>query len=224
MKKYTFLTALFCTAATLCMAELHVEPINITLTEYNLDSIRLQAADGTMYISALEMLQKQVLNDKDRLSLAITSLKAEKQRYKNENSLLNTKKKQIDSQEKIYKKELKLHKNDRKTLEKQRKELMKNEAIDARTQQAQMQEYVRRENRLNQAESDCNTKIFQLQKEREQLKNDMISLAEFKYEIQNKENELKQLQSTNKYQQDNLKSNIKAEKAAQKAAKKNKTN
>lgn len=224
MKKIILIATFFCTTVTFCLAELHVEPLNIKLTEYNLDSLKQQTADSKLYIQTMETLLKQIQNDKERLSLAANGLKSEKQRYKTEDKLLKTKNKQIDSQEKVYKQELKIHQKDRKALEKQRKELMKSNAIDARTQQAQMQEYTRRENRLNQAENNCNIKIFQLQKDREQLKNELIGLAEFKYEIQMKETELKQLQSTNKYQSDNLKSNIKAEKAALKSAQKNKSN
>ncbi len=220
MKRTIILTTLaLCLTAQLSMA-LNVTPINVTLITYNLDSLRAQSVTTQDYIAQLENLQNAVDADKDRLDLVDDQLKLEKKRYKAESKLLKDKDKQIKAQEKVYKAELKLHKSDKKALEKERKAILKNELIDSRTQQSQLQDVARRENRLSQDINACQKKMLELKTQRETLKNDLIALAEFNYQIQNKTSQLKQLRNTNKYQIKSLKTAISAEKKALKENKK----
>lgn len=206
-------------SAEWCLA-LNVTPINVELVAFDLDSLRIQTETTANYISEMELLRSRVKQDKERLEAVAQQIKLEKQRYKAESKLLKEKEKQINAQEKVYRSELKLHKADQKAIEKERKALLKNETLDSRTQQLQLQDLSRRESRLNQDVNACNKKILDLKSQRETLKNELIALAEFNYEIQTKETAYKQLVATNVYQDKILKSQISSEKKALKNSKK----
>lgn len=200
-----------------CMA-LHVTPINFELISYNIDSLRAKSTNARDFITQLELLQNAVKADKDRLDGVSDQIKLERKRYAAESKILKEKEKQIKLQEKGYKAELKLHKTDKKSLEKERKAILKNETLDSRSQQSQLQDVSRREQRLTQDINACQKKMLDLKSQRETLKGELISLAEYNYGIQNKVNLLKQLRNTNKYQMKHLKGIISAEKDALKNA------
>lgn len=202
-----------------CMA-LNVTPINFELVSYDIDSIRAKSADSRDFIAQLEIVQNSVKADKGRLDVVSNQIKLEKRRYVAERKVLKEKEQQIKLQEKGYKSELKLHKTDKKSLEKERSAILKNETLDSRTQQAQLQDVSQREQRLTQDINACQKKLRNLKSQREKLKDEMISLAEYNYEIQNKENAFKQMRNTNKYQTKHLKGIISTEKDALKNAKK----
>ncbi len=205
------MTLAFLLSVRFCMA-LHVTPLSVELVSFDLDSLRLQCETTQEYITQLEVLQSRVKSDKERLNAEAEQIKLENQRYKSEMKLLKEREKQLKAQEKVYESELKLHKADQKALDKERKVLLKNKTLDPRSQQLQLQDLSRRENRLTQDINTCNKKILDLKTQRETLKNDLIALAEFNYEIQTKTSELKQLETTNVYQTKSLKSRIAVEK------------
>lgn len=212
MARTKILTTLaFLLSVEFCMA-LHVTPVSVELVSFDLDSLRLQCETAQEYIAQLELLQTRVKSDKERLSMVADQIKLENQRYKSETKLLKERGKQLDAQEKVYKSELKLHKADRKSIEKERKALLKNEGLDPRSQQLQLQDLSRRETRLTQDINTCNKKILDLKTQREAMKSELIALAEFNYEIQTKTSVLKQLENTNVYQSEILKNRLSAEK------------
>lgn len=214
MARTKILTALaFLLSVQFCMA-LHVTPISVELVSFDLDSLRLQCETTQEYITQLEILQGRVRTDKERLYAVSEQIKLENQRYKSEIKLLKEKEKQLNAQENVYKSELKLHKADQKAIDKERKTLLKNETLDPRSQQLQLQDLSRRESRLTQDINTCNKKILELKTQRETLKNELIDLAEFNYEIQTKTSALKQLENTNVYQSESLKNQIAVEKKA----------
>lgn len=194
-----------------------VNPITLKLTSFSLDSLNKAFPNIDDYIVVVQDLQQTLKHDKEYLNGIASELKQEMAQYKAECNMLKDRQRQINAQEKVYKSELKMHQSDRKLLEKQRKEVRKNEVLDASTQRKQLDELTHREARLDRAEQECNKKLFDLQKEREVLKNDMIQNADYNYALQQKSSQLKALIAENKTQMQQVANAVKAIKNALKA-------
>lgn len=223
MKKSVLLTTVALITLATAIAENaapRVIPLNITPVTYNVDSLKaLAALDTNLYLAELERIQLQLKAEEQALKMAQHNLKAEQAHHKSQTNILKERQKFLKQQDKVYDKELKLHQKDRKELEKQRKAMARNSTIDARVQQQSLREMDMREQRINAAETHLSQKVNALNQQHEQLKNDMIALAEFKHSLQLKEIEIKNLQNNNKLRFSTIANEIKNIRTLLKASK-----
>lgn len=211
MKKTFFLVALV--AASMTINAQNVTPINVSIIDFNLDTIRQQAGNDEQYVVDLEAISKQVKADKDALSLAAKTAKSERNYYKSQVKLNNQRKKQLSAQEKVYKSQEKADKKAQKAIDKQRSALLKDAALDQQTLADNSAALDQQEARLRDNERDREHNMKDIKRDREVLKDDMIALSSYDLDLKDKEAKLKNMQETNKLQDKMLKNEIKATKA-----------
>lgn len=217
MKKIVLLVAVL--AMSISMSAQTVSPLNVRLTEFNLDTMRIYAESPEALQQNLLNLQRAIEGDKDAIALAKNTIKSEQAYYKNQVSLHKDKEKQLKSQETFYKKEDKNAKKERKAIEKERKAFNKNTTISQDMVDRNIRALNDRVARLDQDANIRSQKLMNIQKERDNLKNDMISMAEYNYALQTKQTELKNLINKNKLDAANVKTELKSVKAQIKAQK-----
>ena len=66
-----------------------ISPVNVTLTEFDLDSLRADASDNTYYLTSLKQIQMRLKVDEQNIKMAAQRLKAEQAHYKTQMSILN---------------------------------------------------------------------------------------------------------------------------------------
>lgn len=226
MKKTICVLALAALSAAALSAR-EVLPINVTLTDLKLDSLRTVLADSLdVYQSKLEVLEKALKTDKGEIDMAKKQLKSEQSYAKSQEKLHKQKEKNFKEQSKALDKQEKTNKKERKDIEKLRKAYLKDKKLDQRTVSAYVHDLDGRATRLDQADRNIAAKRMDLQKEWEVLKNDMIELTDFNHALKNKESELKNMEQRNKLDTNSVKNEkkivsgrIKEQKKAQAAAK-----
>ncbi len=193
MKKTLFVLACLC--MSIVAKAQKVVPLNITLVEFSIDSLQTVHSDPNALLGELVSLLQQAKEDQTEIELAKNQIKSEKAYYKSYNKILKDRQKQLTSQEKGLRKELKIHEKDRKKIVKEQKSLREDHSLNGELLQKSLGAIDARLNRIRQAEEICQGKIMKLNEQFDKLKNEMIQLAEYQYQIQTKENKLDALET-----------------------------
>lgn len=131
MKKFILMA--FVALSVSAMAQ-KVTPLNITLTDVKIDSLRaLYMADPIMYKAALKSLDQALDKDADEVKAAKAELKVEQQHAKEMAKSLKEAAKMAASLKKLYSKEESELKSMSKVVEKQQKTLSKQNELNQET-------------------------------------------------------------------------------------------
>ena len=211
MKKTLFMMAFAAIGTALCAQ--NITPLNVDLVEVNFDTLRQRAGTDEQYVIDLEAVNKQVKSDKESLNLAVKTAKSERAYYKAQVKINKQRKKQLSEQEKVYKNQAKVDKKESKQIEKERKALLKETALDQQTLAQNNAALEQREERIRENEREREYHVRDIKRDREILKDDMITLSSYDLDLKDKEIRLKNLQETNKLQGKMVSNEIKTTKA-----------
>ena len=213
MKKFSFLIAALAICSTLFAQ--HVTPLNITLVDFSLDSLRIRYADNMpMYRAELERIQDlQEATDKE-MSHIRKELKDEKTYAKeltaylkdHENSLIDLQK----TMEVEYSALTSIQQSAEKTLKRlQKTSLLNRDTRDSciTSLQTEKKEVIRMEDELATRQKYLITLL-------DRVRAYQVELSTFNTEILNKEVDLKQLEDTQKVRKASVKAELKNVKTA----------
>ncbi len=208
MKKFSFLIAALAICSTLFAQ--HVTPLNITLVDFSLDSLRIRYADNMpMYRAELERIQDlQEATDKE-MSHIRKELKDEKTYAKeltaylkdHENSLIDLQK----TMEVEYSALTSIQQSAEKTLKRlQKTSLLNRDTRDSciTSLQTEKKEVIRMEDELATRQKYLITLL-------DRVRAYQTELSTFNTEILNKEVDLKQLENTQKARKASVKAELK---------------
>lgn len=204
MKKVFFVIAF--AALTLGMNAQHVAPLNIQLTEFNLDTLRVKFVnDKQMYSTELQHIVLLQEAEQQAIKEAWKELKDEKAHAKNVASCLKDVNSSITNLGKSAEKEIDVLKGMIRSIEKQQKDVRGLKKLKAETRDEYI-EYLETEKRY------LNAMLDNLTSRQKELSNALTgaqakeaALSAFNLEIQQKELDLKQLETTSKARAEQIK-------------------
>ena len=204
MKKVFFVIAF--AALTLGMNAQHVAPLNIQLTEFNLDTLRVRYVnDKQMYSTELQHIVLLQDAEQQAIKEAWKELKDEKAHAKNVASCLKDVNSSITNLGKSAEKEIDVLKGMIRSIEKQQKDVRGLKKLKAETRDEYI-EYLETEKRY------LNAMLDNLTSRQKELSNALTgaqvkeaALNAFNLEIQQKELDLKQLETTSKARAEQIK-------------------
>ena len=191
-----------------------VTPLNIQLTEVNLDSLRtLYIAEPTMYRASLEVLSQSLSKDAEAVSVARAELKDEQAHAKEMNTSINQALKMTAAVRKLYAKEEAELKTMQKVVEKQQKKLNSQLNLNQESRTAYQQLLEKQQKELGYSLRELAERQRAIMDLETSLQDHLSSLAAYEQETIQKATELNQIMNQ-------LNQNTAAVKAEQKAAKK----
>ena len=191
-----------------------VTPLNIQLTEVNLDSLRtLYIAEPTMYRASLEVLSQSLSKDAEAVSVARAELKDEQAHAKEMNTSINQALKMTAALRKLYAKEEAELKTMQKVVEKQQKKLNSQRNLNQESRTAYQQLLEKQQKELGYSLRELAERQRAIMDLETSLQDHLSSLAAYEQETIQKATELNQIMNQ-------LNQNTAAVKAEQKAAKK----
>ncbi len=204
MKKLFFAFAF--AAMTLGMNAQHVAPLNIQLTEFNLDTLRVRYVnDKQMYSTELQHIVLLQDAEQQAIKEAWKELKDEKAHAKNVASCLKDVNSSITNLGKSAEKEIDVLKGMIRSIEKQQKDVRGLKKLKPETRDEYI-EYLETEKRY------LNVMLDNLTSRQKELSNALTgaqvkeaALNAFNLEIQQKELDLKQLETTSKARAEQIK-------------------
>lgn len=204
MKKVFFVIAY--AALTLGMNAQHVAPLNIQLTEFNLDTLRVRYVnDKQMYSTELQHIVLLQDAEQQAIKEAWKELKDEKAHAKNVASCLKDVNNSITNLGKSAEKEIDVLKGMIRSIEKQQKDVRGLKKLKPETRDEYI-EYLETEKRY------LNVMLDNLTSRQKELSNALTgaqvkeaALNAFNLEIQQKELDLKQLETTSKARAEQIK-------------------
>lgn len=191
-----------------------VTPLNIQLTEVNLDSLRtLYIAEPAMYRASLEVLSQSLSKDAEAVSVARAELKDEQAHAKEMNTSINQALKMTAALRKLYAKEESELKTMQKVVEKQQKKLNSQRNLNQESRTAYQQLLEKQQKELGYSLRELAERQRAIMDLETSLQDHLSSLAAYEQETIQKATELNQIMNQ-------LNQNTAAVKAEQKAAKK----
>lgn len=199
---------------TMSMSAQHVAPLNIHLTEFNLDTLR-SIYQGQSYLLELQRLDKLLKDDTKVLKEAQEQLKTEKEYYKNMSGYVTKAEASFKNLQTLSQKELDEFKKLKDNSEKQLRTVnaatqlsteIRNKAVD------HLQEQRRALDAAINATTSRQTQLANQPVQLQQIRTDLMVLNN---ELTNKETDIKQLEATLKQRRDIIKAetkNVKAQK------------
>ena len=199
---------------TVSMSAQHVAPLNIHLTEFNLDTLR-SIYQGQSYLLELQRLDKLLKDDTKVLKDAQEQLKTEKDYYKNMSGYITKAEASFKNLQTLSQKELDEFKKLKDNSEKQLRTVnaatqlsteIRNKAVDI------LQEQRRALDAALNATTSRQTQLANQPVQLQQMRTDLMVLNN---ELTNKETDIKQMEATLKQRRDIIKAetkNVKAQK------------
>ena len=199
---------------TMSMSAQHVAPLNIHLTEFNLDTLR-SIYQGQSYLLELQRLDKLLKDDTKVLKEAQEQLKTEKEYYKNMSGYVTKAETSFKNLQTLSQKELDEFKKLKDNSEKQLRIVnaatqlsteIRNKAVD------HLQEQRRALDAAINATTSRQTQLANQPVQLQQMRTDLMVLNN---ELTNKETDIKQMEATLKQRRDIIKAetkNVKAQK------------
>ena len=199
---------------TVSMSAQHVAPLNIHLTEFNLDTLR-SIYQGQSYLLELQRLDKLLKDDTKVLKEAQEQLKTEKEYYKNMSGYVTKAEASFKNLQTLSQKELDEFKKLKDNSEKQLRTVnaatqlsteIRNKAVDI------LQEQRRALDAAINATTSRQTQLANQPVQLQQMRTDLMVLSN---ELTNKETDIKQMEATRKQRLDIIKAetkNVKAQK------------
>lgn len=204
MKKLFFVIAL--AALSLGMSAQHVAPLTVQVTEFNLDTMRTKYAnDPQMYATELQHIVLLQEAEQQAIKEAWKELKDEKAHAKNVAACLKDVNGSISNLGKSAEKEMDVLKDMLKSIEKQQKGVRDLKKLKAETRE-DYNEYLETEKRYLSAMLDeLTARQKNLSNAQTGAQSLEAGLNAFNLEIQQKELDLKQLETTSKARIDQIK-------------------
>lgn len=211
-KKKFFLMAVL--ALSMSAFAQRVTPLNITLAEVKLDSLRtLYLAEPIMYRASLDALAQALEKNDKEVKAAKTELKVEKQHAKEMGTSLKKAEIMVASLKKLYGKEEDELRNMSKTVEKQMKTLGKQNELNDETRNQYRSFLEKQQQELNYSLRDVAERARAISDLETSIQNAKSNLSQFEQQANLKESELKFLETQLKERQKLVKEEQKAAKS-----------
>ncbi len=191
-----------------------VTPLNITLAEVKLDSLRtLYLAEPIMYRASLDAVAQALEKNDKEVKAAKTELKVEKQHAKEMGTSLKKAESMVASLKKLYGKEENELRNMSKTVEKQMKTLGKQNELNDETRNLYRSFLEKQQQELNYSLRDVAERARAISDLETSIQNAKSNLSQFEQQANLKESELKFLETQLKERQKLVKEEQKAAKS-----------
>lgn len=191
-----------------------VTPLNITLAEVKLDSLRtLYLAEPIMYRASLDAVAQALEKNDKEVKAAKTELKVEKQHAKEMGTSLKKAESMVASLKKLYGKEENELRNMSKTVEKQMKTLGKQNELNDETRNQYRSFLEKQQQELNYSLRDVAERARAISDLETSIQNAKSNLSQFEQQANLKESELKFLETQLKERQKLVKEEQKAAKS-----------
>ena len=191
-----------------------VTPLNITLAEVKLDSLRtLYLAEPIMYRASLDAVAQALEKNDKEIKAAKTELKVEKQHAKEMGTSLKKAESMVASLKKLYGKEENELRNMSKTVEKQMKTLGKQNELNDETRNQYRSFLEKQQQELNYSLRDVAERARAISDLETSIQNAKSNLSQFEQQANLKESELKFLETQLKERQKLVKEEQKAAKS-----------
>jgi len=201
-------------AFSLGMSAQHVNPLNIKLAEFNLDSMRMQYVNQTeLYHTELQHIILLQEADTKAIKEAWKELKDEKAHAKDVAACLKEVNSSVSNLEKSAQKEIDVIKSMIKTIEKQQKNLRALQKLNSDTRDAYNEYLVGEKQYLDNMLDELTARQKNLSDALNGAQVLQSNLDAFNLEIQQKELDLKQLEATCKARVETIKAEQKIVKA-----------
>lgn len=211
MKKFFLMAVL---ALSMSAFAQRVTPLNITLAEVKLDSLRtLYLAEPIMYRASLDALAQALEKNDKEVKAAKTELKVEKQHAKEMGTSLKKAETMVASLKKLYGKEENELRNMSKTVEKQMKTLGKQNELNDETRNQYRSFLEKQQQELNYSLRDVAERARAISDLETSIQNAKSNLSQFEQQANLKESELKFLETQLKERQKLVKEEQKAAKS-----------
>ena len=211
MKKFFLMAVL---ALSMSAFAQRVTPLNITLAEVKLDSLRtLYLAEPIMYRASLDALAQALEKNDKEVKAAKTELKVEKQHAKEMGTSLKKAETMVASLKKLYGKEEDELRNMSKTVEKQMKTLGKQNELNDETRNQYRSFLEKQQQELNYSLRDVAERARAISDLETSIQNAKSNLSQFEQQANLKESELKFLETQLKERQKLVKEEQKAAKS-----------
>ena len=199
---------------TLSLSAQHVTPLNIHLTEVNLEELRSQYS-GQSYLLELQRLDKLMKDDTKALKDAQNQLKAEQNYYKQMSSYVEKAEGAFKNLQTLAQKEMDELKKMKEGVDKQLRDINSNNQLNEETR-TKIVEQLQQQRRGLEAAINANTsRQSQLANHPVQLSQMRTDLMVFNNEITHKDTDLKQFDAMLKQRREIIKAetkNVKAQK------------
>ena len=211
MKKFFLMAVL---ALSMSAFAQRVTPLNITLAEVKLDSLRtLYLAEPIMYRASLDAVAQALEKNDKEIKAAKTELKVEKQHAKEMGTSLKKAETMVASLKKLYGKEENELRNMSKTVEKQMKTLGKQNELNDETRNQYRSFLEKQQQELNYSLRDVAERARAISDLETSIQNAKSNLSQFEQQANLKESELKFLETQLKERQKLVKEEQKAAKS-----------
>ena len=211
MKKFFLMAVL---ALSMSAFAQRVTPLNITLAEVKLDSLRtLYLAEPIMYRASLDAVAQALEKNDKEVKAAKTELKVEKQHAKEMGTSLKKAETMVASLKKLYGKEEDELRNMSKTVEKQMKTLGKQNELNDETRNQYRSFLEKQQQELNYSLRDVAERARAISDLETSIQNAKSNLSQFEQQANLKESELKFLETQLKERQKLVKEEQKAAKS-----------
>lgn len=191
-----------------------VTPLNITLAEVKLDSLRaLYLAEPIMYRASLDAVAQALEKNDKEIKAAKTELKVEKQHAKEMGTSLKKAESMVASLKKLYGKEENELRNMGKTVEKQMKTLGKQNELNDETRNLYRSFLEKQQQELNYSLRDVAERARAISDLETSIQNAKSNLSQFEQQANLKESELKFMETQLKERQKLVKEEQKAAKS-----------
>jgi chromosome segregation ATPase len=211
MKKFFLMAVL---ALSMSAFAQRVTPLNITLAEVKLDSLRtLYLAEPIMYRASLDAIAQALEKNDKEIKAAKTELKVEKQHAKEMGTSLKKAETMVASLKKLYGKEENELRNMSKTVEKQMKTLGKQNELNDETRNLYRSFLEKQQQELNYSLRDVAERARAISDLETSIQNAKSNLSQFEQQANLKESELKFLETQLKERQKLVKEEQKAAKS-----------
>ncbi len=211
MKKFFLMAVL---ALSMSAFAQRVTPLNITLAEVKLDSLRtLYLAEPIMYRASLDAVAQALEKNDKEVKAAKTELKVEKQHAKEMGTSLKKAESMVASLKKLYGKEENELRNMSKTVEKQMKTLGKQNELNDETRNLYRSFLEKQQQELNYSLRDVAERARAISDLETSIQNAKSNLSQFEQQANLKESELKFLETQLKERQKLVKEEQKAAKS-----------
>lgn len=211
MKKFFLMAVL---ALSMSAFAQRVTPLNITLAEVKLDSLRtLYLAEPIMYRASLDAVAQALEKNDKEIKAAKTELKVEKQHAKEMGTSLKKAETMVASLKKLYGKEEDELRNMSKTVEKQMKTLGKQNELNDETRNLYRSFLEKQQKELNYSLRDVAERARAISDLETSIQNAKTNLSQFEQQANLKESELKFLETQLKERQKLVKEEQKAAKS-----------
>lgn len=199
MKKFFLMAVL---ALSMSAFAQRVTPLNITLAEVKLDSLRtLYLAEPIMYRASLDAVAQALEKNDKEVKAAKTELKVEKQHAKEMGTSLKKAESMVASLKKLYGKEEDELRNMSKTVEKQMKTLGKQNELNDETRNQYRSFLEKQQQELNYSLRDVAERARAISDLETSIQNAKSNLSQFEQQANLKESELKFMETQLKERQ-----------------------